>query len=70
MDCDYCKNEITPAKVSKSTGGNFDVTKDTIAMPFKCKRCGGHFCAKHRLPENHDCPGLKPPITMDFDIEL
>ena len=71
MDCDYCKNEITPAKVRKSSGGNFDVMEDTIAMPFKCRRCGGSFCAKHRLPENHDCVGLKPPIIIDFtDIEL
>ena len=70
MKCDYCKNEIAPVEVRKSTGGNFDVMKDTIAMPFKCRRCGGSFCAKHRLPENHDCVGLKPPITIDFDIEL
>ncbi len=24
-------------------------------LPFKCKYCGGVFCKKHRLPENHDC---------------
>jgi hypothetical protein len=24
-------------------------------LPFKCKYCGGNFCQKHRLPENHDC---------------
>jgi len=28
-------------------------------LPFKCKYCGGTFCATHRLPENHQCPGLK-----------
>ncbi|KTG25120.1 rhomboid family intramembrane serine protease [Haloferax profundi] len=27
-------------------------------MPYRCSRCGGTFCAEHRLPENHDCPGL------------
>ena len=27
-------------------------------MPYQCRRCGGTFCAEHRLPENHDCPGL------------
>ena len=27
-------------------------------IPFTCKFCGGRFCAKHRLPENHDCTGL------------
>lgn len=25
------------------------------ALPFKCSYCGGNFCGKHRLPENHDC---------------
>jgi hypothetical protein len=24
-------------------------------LPFKCKYCGGNFCEKHRLPENHEC---------------
>lgn len=28
-------------------------------MPYECRRCGGTFCAEHRLPENHDCPGLQ-----------
>jgi len=27
-------------------------------MPYQCRLCGGTFCADHRLPENHDCPGL------------
>ncbi|KAB1192225.1 rhomboid family intramembrane serine protease [Haloferax sp. MBLA0076] len=27
-------------------------------LPYRCSRCGGTFCAEHRLPENHDCPGL------------
>ncbi len=28
-------------------------------LPFKCKYCGGTFCAAHRLPESHQCPGLR-----------
>jgi len=28
-------------------------------MPYNCRHCGGTFCAEHRLPENHDCPGLE-----------
>ncbi len=24
---------------------------------FRCKRCGGLFCGKHRFPERHNCPG-------------
>ncbi|MFP4524048.1 MAG: AN1-type zinc finger domain-containing protein [Candidatus Woesearchaeota archaeon] len=29
-----------------------------MGLPFICKRCGGRFCTKHRLPENHHCPNL------------
>ncbi|QDX39714.1 rhomboid family intramembrane serine protease [Salarchaeum sp. JOR-1] len=28
-------------------------------MPYQCRLCGGTFCSEHRLPENHDCPGLE-----------
>jgi len=27
-------------------------------MPYQCGHCGGTYCAEHRLPESHDCPGL------------
>jgi hypothetical protein len=27
-------------------------------LPYQCRRCGNTFCGEHRLPENHDCPGL------------
>ncbi|UNQ73586.1 AN1-type zinc finger protein [Infirmifilum sp. NZ] len=27
-------------------------------IPWKCKYCGGTFCVKHHLPENHNCPSL------------
>ena len=26
-----------------------------VDLPFTCPYCGGHFCAEHRLPENHEC---------------
>ncbi|MFO8019377.1 MAG: AN1-type zinc finger domain-containing protein [Promethearchaeia archaeon] len=29
--------------------------KEIGYLPFKCRYCGGTFCKKHRLPENHDC---------------
>ena len=28
-------------------------------MPYHCRHCGGTYCAEHRLPEAHDCPGLE-----------
>lgn len=27
-------------------------------LPYTCRYCGGTFCDKHRLPENHSCDGL------------
>lgn len=36
-----------------------DVCGNEENMPYECRRCGGNFCAEHRLPENHDCPGLQ-----------
>ncbi|MBS3815613.1 MAG: rhomboid family intramembrane serine protease [Hadesarchaea archaeon] len=35
-----------------------DLCGEKIALPYKCKHCGGTFCPKHRLPENHSCEGL------------
>ncbi|MFB6183226.1 MAG: rhomboid family intramembrane serine protease [Haloarculaceae archaeon] len=37
---------------------NCDVCGKQENMPYRCRHCGGTFCAEHRLPENHDCPGL------------
>jgi len=28
-------------------------------LPYRCKYCGGVFCYEHRLPENHNCPGIR-----------
>jgi len=28
-------------------------------MPYQCRHCGKTYCADHRLPENHACPGLE-----------
>ncbi|WP_256298820.1 rhomboid family intramembrane serine protease [Haloarchaeobius salinus] len=38
---------------------NCDECGDETNMPYTCNRCGGKFCGTHRLPENHDCPGLQ-----------
>ena len=35
-----------------------EVCGKEVLMPFKCPYCGGYFCAEHRLPEKHNCPGL------------
>lgn len=29
------------------------------SLGYTCSKCGEEFCTKHRLPESHDCTGLK-----------
>ncbi len=36
-----------------------DYCDEEVFMPYKCGYCGGTFCPKHRLPENHECEGLE-----------
>ncbi len=36
-----------------------DYCGENVSMPYECKRCSGEYCSEHRLPENHDCPGLQ-----------
>jgi hypothetical protein len=39
------------------------------SLPFKCKYCGGIYCSKHRLPENHQCTfDLKPTPIVPSSI--
>lgn len=54
--CDYCKNELkSPPKTKKDKSGLFYSVDSEYYFPFVCPFCGGHFCTKHRLPENHEC---------------
>ncbi len=36
-----------------------DVCGKEEYLPYRCKYCGGTFCAEHRLPEKHNCPGIR-----------
>ena len=39
-------------------------------LPFDCTYCGQHFCADHRLPENHQCPELwRAKTPVDYRLE-
>jgi len=45
-----------------------DKCGEEVALPFKCRYCGGNFCFDHRLPENHGCKGkseVKPPAKKE-----
>jgi hypothetical protein len=35
-----------------------------VLYPFECNFCGGKFCAKHRLPENHSCIAIPPRTPL------
>lgn len=42
--------------------------EEVEGLPYRCKYCGGVFCVKHHLPENHECPGLhraKSPYVIE-----
>jgi membrane associated rhomboid family serine protease len=39
-------------------------------LPFKCKYCGGTFCAEHRLPEKHNCPGFMPEEREYWNVPV
>ena len=39
-------------------GCSFPNCEEEESMPFKCKLCNQVYCAKHRLPEQHDCPRI------------
>lgn len=40
---------------------------DTISG-YSCNYCTGMYCADHRLPEQHDCPGLSRANTLGPEI--
>jgi hypothetical protein len=39
-------------------GCSFTDCQEEDSLPFKCKLCNQSYCAKHRLPEQHDCSGI------------
>jgi len=48
---------------------------ESVYMPFRCYRCGGFFCSRHRLPERHNCPGgeaekTRTPSMVEVDEEI
>lgn len=43
-----------------------------MLLPFQCQYCNGYFCEEHRLPENHECVGLKlkKPISRYSNLRV
>ncbi len=53
-----------------------DICGQEESMPYHCRHCDGTYCSEHRLPENHNCPGLQqweqsgPVFDSGFDDTL
>lgn len=35
----------------------------TSSLTYRCHRCGRWYCAEHRLPERHNCPGDEEEVV-------
>lgn len=49
-----------------------EICDKELYLGFTCKRCNGHFCTKHRLPENHDCAFMnltKEEVSLKVQME-
>ena len=47
-------------------GCSYPDCEEEDSLPFKCKLCSQYFCAKHRLPEQHDCLKLAIYQTDEY----
>ena len=47
-------------------GCSFPECEEVESLPFKCKLCEQYYCAKHRLPEQHDCPRISVYQTEEY----
>ena len=60
--CKECGLHIEKIRVSRryhvrtGLGNSKFIEGGYYELPFTCNYCGGKFCSKHRLPENHSCP--------------
>lgn len=43
--------------------GECAICEGDDGLPNRCRHCHRVFCAEHRLPETHDCPGLDRPTA-------
>jgi predicted nucleic acid binding AN1-type Zn finger protein len=50
----------------KGRCGVEECKKRPVLVVGDCKYCSGHFCADHRLPEDHACTGMDKCKTRSF----
>lgn len=51
-------------------GRSCSICNDVVQGPgaYTCNYCAGTFCAGHRLPENHNCPGIEGANSLGPDL--
>ena len=47
-----------PSPIDPKPRCNAPDCNELLTMPFFCKYCRKKYCPIHRLPENHECPGI------------
>ena len=57
-DTTYHLNETTETKEHESLYAKCAFCGKTVYLPYKCNYCGQYYCDDHRLPFNHNCPGI------------
>lgn len=73
---DYFKKIFIPVSLFIFIMARCDYCGETIKeLPWTCKRCGQTFCGNHRLPETHDCQGIKhknffEPLTKNSKTKI
>jgi predicted nucleic acid binding AN1-type Zn finger protein len=50
---------VSKKRKVKKRSGCYICGKPFYGLPFQCRRCNHQFCEKHRLPESHNCSGLR-----------
>ncbi len=48
------------------TGCSYPDCSEEESLPFKCRLCEQYYCAKHRLPEQHNCPRIAIYQTDEY----
>lgn len=64
----FDNRDFSKDKKKKMTTCNYCAQK-IVGLPYHCQRCGGSYCSDHRLPESHDCPGVKRKYPKQITSE-
>ena len=70
MILDFGKNLIFSSSYFLEVATKCDFCGKEEYLPFECRYCGGKFCAEHRLPEAHNCEGIKDGDYWNVPVKV